>query len=229
MLLKKIGKNKSWSNNRAIKGSRFWIQTIVNGDLKCLDKKQTLSEIIGENISWKSPLVSENYKEYQLRNINEEYKDISSEFWTDTRGKHPEWDAIGYGDSETLYIVEATSYAGEGKIKAMDRDVNRESIVKALKNTHKELGAINEFNEKIWLEEYFQLTNRIAFWHNFNKAGVKTKLIYLNIVNDPTDPDKKESYPTSQEEWESYYKKASMDLFGFDNSIFEEILYYFLV
>jgi hypothetical protein len=52
------------SNGPATKGSKFWMQYIVNSNLK-----NKLNEEIGSNIQWLSPLKGENndYLEYELR------------------------------------------------------------------------------------------------------------------------------------------------------------------
>ena len=52
------------SNARATKGSKFWMQEIANDELLTTRLEKLLGE---KNLRWISPLKSETFKEYQLK------------------------------------------------------------------------------------------------------------------------------------------------------------------
>ena len=96
------------SNSKALKGSKFWMQEIVNDDLL----EARLEELLGEkNLHWATPLQVESYKEYQLKEpkifskvlslSREAFKEKFS-FWATNQ---PRWDAIAVSaDGKILYL-----------------------------------------------------------------------------------------------------------------------------
>jgi len=106
------------SKGRARKGSKFWMQTLVN-----LDKGTALAKEISnedkaiDDIQWFSPLAESNYEEYKLnfakasKELNMEAEDF--DFWPNNQ---PQWDAIGKSGN-TIILVEAKAHMSETKSK----------------------------------------------------------------------------------------------------------------
>jgi hypothetical protein len=108
------------SKEKGKKGSKFWIQALVNtGDGKLLSNEIRKLDSSIEDISWISSLEKEEYEEYKLNNskiinkvsINKEDMD----FWPKNQ---PQWDAIGIAencDNKTnmIILVEAKAHLQE--------------------------------------------------------------------------------------------------------------------
>ena len=104
------------SNSKGEKGSKFWMQEIVNEP----SRKKILEKILGDNLIFLSPLQSECYKEYQLKEQKifsnalgldkSEFKKNFS-FWATNQ---PHWDAIATSaDGKILYLFEAKAHLKE--------------------------------------------------------------------------------------------------------------------
>lgn len=215
------------SKGKAIKGSKFWIQAVVNSKLQ-----GELNSAIGDDLTWLSPLKDE-YLEYKLNQENickgvlgvegEQKKKIFS-FWPDNQ---PQWDGIALSkDEKTLYLVEAKAHLSElnSKISA-----SSSTSIKLIKDSMKEVFQKYYPNGKfeMWTDEYYQLGNRITFLHKLNDVsditGIKVKLVLLNFAEDYTYK------PTTEDEWKEHYKKVFRDMTGNENPPEDVIVINFLV
>ena len=199
-------------DGRAEKGSRFWMQECINNEdlLERLNKDilnaADLSGIDLNVIEWLSPLADNNYKEYQLsqtflcENFGLENFDFS--FWP-KRG--PQWDAIGIADDKTIILVEAKAHLGEWSsyLSSKNHD-NTRLIKKAITEVFSDYGG----DETKRTHGYYQLSNRIVFWHRFKQYNHPCVLILLNFTND------RRFKPTSEEDFSKKCKKVFLDLTG---------------
>lgn len=193
------------SKGPAERGSKHWMQIVVN-DSKL---RRELEGKIGDGkLTWLSPLADESFAEYMLKSpiicarlgIKEEEKKALFGFWP---SRQPQWDALALDKSEeTLYLFEAKANKREVSDPKGTRAKSKESI-KLIENSMSEVQL--QFYPKgdfaNWRKPYFQVANRLTFFHKLNEkpcGKVKSvKLIYLEFVNDPTI-----KYPMSQAKWD---------------------------
>lgn len=205
------------SNSRAEKGSKFWMQKIANDDLFATYFEKLLGE---KNIHWLSPLQSESYKEYQLKEpkIFSEILGLSREefrckfsFWPTNQ---PHWDALATSaNGEILYLFEAKAHLAEvlSKIHASNVD----SIEKITSSMQKVFSIISEpgvADFANWTDKYYQLGNRFTFLHFMNQMILpkicRTVLVLLNITDDET------YISTPKDDWERHYEKIFQEMLG---------------
>lgn len=202
------------SKGRGRKGSKFWIQTLVN-----LDCGSTLSKAIKSadssigNIKWLSPLKSDKYGELKSKQISI-MTNADFSFWPDNG---PWWDGVGVDDVGCIVLVEAKGHVAETKTKckaSSERSLAR--INKSMETAHNILTSSPEygimashvFDEDAWLKKYYQIGNRLSFLVKLRQQGFNVKLILLNLVNDSTH------ISTSLEEWGRHYEEVFQLLLG---------------
>lgn len=205
------------SKGRAEKGSKFWMQMVVNTLLK-----EKFDEAIGNKLTWISPLKGEKaeYLEYELRHkeISEELfgltKEESEKFYDFWPYRQPQWDGIAVSeDGSTLYLVEAKAHTKEmdSKMSATSPE-SKAKIINSMEEIFMKHYLKGSFSA--WKEEYYQLGNRLTFLHKLQEKGLKfknVKLILLNFVDDYT------YRPTSIEEWHEHCEKVFKRMTGDKN------------
>jgi hypothetical protein len=191
------------SKGRATKGSKFWVQTIINSEMKQrLDKQIGLGEI-----EWLSPLKSEDYAEYSLN--QEEIKTKLSldnadfSFWPH---RQPQWDAIGKA-GDKIILVEAKAHTSETKstLSATSKS-SIYFITESMKKAFNAYGGKGDFPS--WAERYYQFANRLTFLHFLKKQGISAVVVFVNIVNDPT------YIAENLQVWESESRKLYQEMLG---------------
>lgn len=193
------------SIGRGKKGSKFWMQTVVNlYDGIVLTKAiQSKDSNIG-NINWLSPLLKDNYKElktYEIPGISKEQLD----FWPD---KGPLWDGVGIDENGTIILVEAKANINETCTKcsaSSPKSINQ--IKTSMKSVHNKISS-SPYHEDIWFNKYYQMGNRITFLVKLKEKGFNVKLVLLNIVDDPT------YIKTSEIQWNKHYEDVFTELLG---------------
>ncbi len=194
------------SKGRGKKGSKFWIQTLVNlDDGKALSKaiKDECREV-GE-IAWLSPLYKDNYEEMKTNQLNG-IKREDLQFWPDNG---PWWDAVGIDDQGRVLLVEAKGHPQETLTKCSAKSLKSiEQIKKAMKAAHSRLTEGHDYEEEVWFSKYYQLGNRLTFLVMLRERGIDARLILLNIVDDPTH------IGTSEGEWQDHYQNAFNEMIG---------------
>ncbi|EHO77249.1 hypothetical protein [Fusobacterium ulcerans] len=210
------------SKGLAEKGSKYWMQMIINSELKL-----RLNDFLKDDINWLCPLKDkDNYSEYELRQekIVKETKitkDKYKEFWPP---RQPQWDAIGISDNrKTLYLVEAKAHLKELKSNISAGEESKCLITKTMKEIFDKKYSKGNFNK--WLNGYYQLGNRITFLEELNKishkTGLKVRLVLLNFVDDYT------YIPTSEEEWKEHYESVFMEMLGKKDVPDDTLIIYF--
>ena len=203
------------SNERATKGSKFWMQKIVNDD----SLRARLEEMLdGKIFHWYSPLQAESYKEYQLKEpkifsealglSREEFK-MKFSFWPTNQ---PHWDSIAAADG-ILYLFEAKAHVKEMNSKISATNIESiEKILNSMRATFAEFSDTTAADFESWTEKYYQLGNRFTFLHFMNRMTFpkifRTVLILLNITDDET------YIPTSKKIWTDHYEKVFQEMLG---------------
>lgn len=195
------------SKGRGSKGSKFWMQTLVNLDNGIALSKaiQTEDNSIGD-IKWLSPLKNDSYGELKAKQIpGLEKADFS--FWPDNG---PWWDAIGIDSEGCILLVEAKGHVAETKTKcAASSETSKEKICKSMQEAHNTLtSSLHNYDEVVWLNKYYQLGNRLTFLVKLREQGYNVKLVLLNIVDDPTH------IATSLDAWKRHYKDVFQIMLG---------------
>lgn len=184
-------------------------------ELKEKENILLLTDIPKESIKWLSP--DKNGKECQLNRqsmikalgLPNNYFD---KFWP-KRG--PQWDGLVITEgSKTLYMIEAKSYCGEiskGNVLRKDANEQQKKNHELKCNSLKEAMSffnIDDAKGKIWMEKYYQISNRIAFYLHIKKALPTSKIdgAQLLFINFYDDPDWKNKH-SSQEKFKIKYDK----------------------
>jgi hypothetical protein len=194
------------SKGRGQKGSKFWIQTLVN-----LDNGAALTKAIKrecheiDDIKWLSPLHEHDYQELKTHQI-ERIKPEHLKFWPDGG---PWWDGVGIDQHGCVILVEAKGHPRETitSCKA-DNPVSRELIINSMRSAHQTLAPECEYQDDIWFKKYYQLGNRLTFLVMLKDMGIDIRLVLLNIVDDPTH------IKTTEEQWQKHYQKVFSELLG---------------
>ena len=155
--------------------------------------------IKSKRIDWVSPLKDDDYSEYRDNGFIEKLviqnlKLSLSAFWP-KRG--PQWDALGKGDDEEYFLVEAKANIDEivsPETKATGKSL--EMIQKSLGDLKKYLNVNNKID---WSGPSYQYTNRLAhlyFLRVLNKLSAN--LIFIYFIGDDSV-----SGPKSFEAWDA--------------------------
>ncbi len=184
------------------KGSKRWMDDCV--EIPAL--KEAIDKELKDTLTWKSPLGSENYREYELKQRKDilgvsqnEIKEKFS-FWP---SRQPQWDGIAVGNQgKRLYIFEAKAHLSELKSYCNASPQSELLIDKTMKEVHDEHYLNGDFSK--WKQGYYQMANRLVFLHKLKDMELadytEIKLVFLNFVGDNTH------IPTSLNEWDSHMK-----------------------
>ncbi|GGF27320.1 hypothetical protein GCM10010954_27980 [Halobacillus andaensis] len=200
------------------KGSQLLIEKYVNYQENTLNEHILTSSPSllsymnkGGRIQWHSPL-KEKFHEYRndFLELDDEWKknvDQLGKYWPN-RG--PSWDAAAtiQGDKKGLLLVEAKAHIHEMKSKIQAKDPSSIDLIKrTLEDT--QVSIDSHASQDIWLNKYYQLSNRMAYLYILNeKLQIPTWLVLVNFVDDYTHKS------TSIEKWIQHYQCvfAEMDI-----------------
>lgn len=165
----------------AKKGSQRMIQKLVNEQPEVLTN--AINDILGisDEIVWVSPKRDDNYAEYRdqafLERLGIKEVDLSA-FWP-ING--PQWDALGKGTSEKLFLVEAKSHIPEliSECKASEQSIDK--IKSSLEATKKRFNVQTAYD---WTKPFYQYANRLAHVNWLNENGFNAWLVNVYAVND---------------------------------------------
>ena len=161
-----------------------------------------------KNIMWRSPLVSENHKEYRNEFLDweDEWKRAKSQMKDYWPAQGPRWDGIalvhGKDGRKGLLLVEAKAHVDEmtSKIKATDPN-SIELIERTIEQTKTFLGSVAPMHT--WLNHYYQLSNRLAYLYILNeKMKIPTWLALVNFIDDESHK------PTPINQWVNHYQEV---------------------
>ena len=162
------------SKGRGIKGSKYWIQTVIEDE--CLRNK--LDSMIGEPLVWISPLAgSKNtYDEYELKDsyvcdqmgVSTDDAQSLFSFWPK---RQPQWDGLAFDSTgHTLYLIEAKAHLAEldSKCSASNPE-SKALILKSMQTIHDRYFPKGNFDS--WVNNYYQLGNRLTFLRILNEKS----------------------------------------------------------
>ena len=203
------------SKGRGIKGSNYWIQTVIEDE----NHLHSLDTLIGEPLVWLSPLAGpqNTYDEYELKDqyvcdkvgASRQEADSIFSFWPK---RQPQWDGIAINVcGDTLYIVEAKAHLSELDSKCSAKnELSKKLIIDSMHGIKEAYYPKGDFN--CWMNKYYQLGNRLTFLRKLNEKAfgkiTSVKLVLLNFVND------KKYIPTSEVEWTEHYENVWQDMIG---------------
>jgi hypothetical protein len=189
-------KTNRYPQGKEEKGSKRWIQDIVNRCPSSLDSNIRKNGFLpeGMSISWKSPLVHDDYAEYRDEGFLEildlsAHKEDLRQFWP-KRG--PQWDALGIQrDLRRYYLVEAKANIPELGSSCQAEDPNSIHLIE--KSLVQALGIAPNLP---WQQGFYQYANRLAHLYFLREiAKVDAVLVLVYFLNDRTH------LPTSVEAW----------------------------
>jgi hypothetical protein len=180
-------------------GSLKDTQVLINNYPSLLTKyvKKTLN-IQSDEIEWVSPVRDDEYAEYRDKGFIEKLglkslKVPLKEFWPN---KGPQWDALGRGSNDEVFLVEAKANIPEVVTPPMG--AKSESSIALIQDS---LSATKKFlkvkNNIDWSGTFYQYTNRLAhlyYLRVLNKIPAYLLLIYF--IGDKTVDG-----PESIQEW----------------------------
>lgn len=202
-------------SGRATKGSQFHLQNLINDYpeyLNCLilSNSPSLRTYAAVHPKWVSPLVSDDYTEYQDKQFLEAigFPKLSrklADFWPQGG---PVWDALatveGKSGSQGVILLEAKSHILElpnpsYACKAAGKSL--EKIRSTLTTVKRELKVKRKAE---WLGEYYQYANRLAHLYFLTIVGqIPTWMVFLNFVGDV-----KQKGPSTVVEWTASLDQA---------------------
>ena len=108
-----------------------------------------------------------------------QYEKVEAEYKTYIKKKDwQNWDAV-FTHNGILYLVEAKAHISElSSGKEEHGDSSKELILDYFKAQLPNLPV-----SRVWLQEYYQLANRLATSALLNKHGIKTKILYIYFVD----------------------------------------------
>jgi hypothetical protein len=180
------------------KGSKKWLQKLINEKPKLLDKQilNHLDPKETKSITWLAPKEKDGYAEYSdedslnLLGITLDKRPLES-FWP-SRG--PQWDGLGKSDSGNYLFVEAKSHISELYSCTGAKGKSLELILNSLNETKEYLNP----NSKVdWSNGFYQYANRLAHLLLIRKLnGKPAYLVFVYFLN-----DSEMGGPSSVNEW----------------------------
>jgi len=180
------------------RGSLRDIQVLVNKYPHLFE--QAISNeltIRSEKIDWVSPSKEDSYAEYRDEEFLERLgiKTLETplnDFWPN---KGPQWDGLGKGSDDEVFIVEAKANLPEiGSPPSGAGEKSLQLIRESLNTTKSYLGINNNID---WSGKFYQYTNRLAHLYYLRVLnGIPAYLIFLYFIGDDSV-----NGPNSINEW----------------------------
>ncbi len=197
--------SKERRSGKAIKGSQFHLQNLIDKNPKLLNKQilnanSKLRNVIEGDIEWVSPLKQLNYLEFQDKEFLEAigYSQLGGDllrFWPEGG---PVWDALATlsiksNGKNGIILLEAKSHIRELiSVGCGAQDESKGLIIRAFKEVQDAIGIT--YNDK-WLDQHYQYANRLAhLYFLLIKEKIPTWLVFLYFLgdieqNDPVDKE----------------------------------------
>ena len=206
------------TRKKELKGSQLHLRSYINEYCEELNQElfshslSLLAFTTGERkITWKSPLLTDNFKEYRDDFLSVYYEDehsrqLSKQIIRNHWPKNgPVWDGLGIVEginSKGLLLVEAKAHTNE--TLSMMKATSNQSIsliTKTITETHRQFNSTEPITP--WLNNYYQLANRLAYLYLLNhKLQIPTWLIQVNFIGDNSHIE------TDKEKWIAHYQKV---------------------
>ncbi len=209
------------AQTRATKGSRRWLQVVVNQAPHLLD--DAIAAHIGlsptDKITWLSPRVDDSYAEYRDEaslsklSIRAEHRALA-DFWP-PRG--PQWDGLGKASRGDVFLIEARAHIRELLSTACAAPpASKKIIERSLGHVKTALGVRAASD---WTGTGYQYSNRLAHLHFLrvlNKVPAYLVFVYFLNADDVQGP-------RTAEEWTGAIK-LMQTMLGLDDERVERRL-----
>ncbi len=179
-------------------GSQKDLQILINEKKDLLDKEISAKLNRKIDITWKSPLKTDQFAEYRdnefLRILNLDPRIVVplDDFWPRLG---PQWDALGT-DEKTVFLVEAKANLPE--IVTPPTGAGPESKSRIMDTFAEVKEYLNANNSIDWTGTFYQYANRIAHLYYLRVLnGIDAYLVNLYFLN-----DKSVDGPSTKEEWQ---------------------------
>jgi len=166
------------------KGSLKWVQQLVaQPDPLTTAFVEAAALRRGEHIDRVSPIAADQWAEYRDGHFLEKLGcdrllTELAHFWP-TGG--PQWDALGRGPRETVFLIEAKAHVSEMDSNCHASPGSRLLIQQSLSQAKTAYGARPDAD---WLSGYYQYANRLAHLHFLRRNGVSAWLGFVYFLND---------------------------------------------
>ena len=148
-----------------------------------------------------------------------ENKSIRENWEWPKSGYQQHWDAIGYINShytsevveaKDLILVEAKAHLDESNSNC-GAGINSRNVISAILRETADFLNVEEYSkrENIWLDKYYQLSNRLATHVYLKKCGQSPHLLFVYFLND-NNPGKK--CPTTVDDWMEFLSAQDQEM-----------------
>ena len=183
----------------AIRGSQKWLQIAINEKPNLLNTAilNLLPTLESQDITWFSPIKSDDYAEYRdddfLKRLNIILPNRSLYSFWPRRG--PQWDGLGKTSNGTVFLIEAKAHISEMQSPASHASAKSlNHIQESLREVKSVLGIQSETD---WSGTYYQYTNRLAHLYLLSELNkIPAYLVFVNFIN-----DKEMNGPTHETQW----------------------------
>lgn len=188
-LLRWLGRHRNEFDNRIKKLLEFdnviWLDFDFDSSKLIPD-----NELIGISFLDKDP----NYRELLATWKRE---------WPQT-GNKMNWDLVGYSiqnDKKTWILIEAKAHIDELKQKCGSSSDHSKNKIKCALETAAENYNVKFDENNSWMEQYYQLANRIYILDLLMRHNIETKLVNIYFIGDKVFKSRKS--PQNEQEWET--------------------------
>ena len=192
-------------DGRARRGSRKWLQELVNDCPKLLDEA-ILRETneIATPIDWVSPLADDKFKEprdaefLERLGVNLDCVPLNK-FWP-RRG--PQWDALGKTDDGQIILLEAKAHIEE--MVGTPTGASPQSLKLIRESLETVKSHVKSSSPADWTTAFYQYNNRLAHLYLLRTLnGIPAFLVNLHFLNADEMASASTVVPKTVDEWKS--------------------------
>jgi len=186
--------------NRAAKGSQFWLQHLVNSQPDPINRalRKSIGATEADSIEWLSPLSDDAFAEYQdgefLEKLGIRPEERSLEtFWP--KGG-PVWDGLARTSRGDFVLVEAKSHISE--LNSECGATSQESLTRITQSMAEAAAFYGAKSSESWTRTFYQYANRLTHLYFLRELNqLPAWLVMVCFINDPDMHGPKSAF-----EWE---------------------------
>ena len=190
---------------RATRGSRKWLQDLVNDCPELLDAAiRGETDEISSQIRWVSPLADDGFKEYKdaefLDKLGVSLDCVSlNKFWPRSG---PRWDALGKTDSGQVILLEAKAHVEE--MASTPTGASPKSLKLISDSLEKVKEHVKSRSAADWSTAFYQYNNRLAHLYLLRTLnGIDAFLVNLHFLNADEMASERTVVPKTVDEWKA--------------------------
>ena len=166
-------------------GSEFHLLRWLGRHRDCLSEKVQEATGLKDPIHWLDFNFSQRpgQLDEELKGVEFASSDIQKsweDFWPST-GNQQNWDCVGETSAGKILLVEAKAHIGELHSPTHAKESGRKKIEDAFTIVGQNIGVMSIAK---WMEDYYQLANRIAALWFLRKDGTDAALVNIYFLND---------------------------------------------